>query len=621
MKKFALIILGAFALTGTINGAEGYTNFNYGSNNPADQSLWGTSKQESYDVAMHITDPAMIGKTISEISVPIVECAGIGNYSIWLSNELTVENKVNVPDIASYPCTAADGFISLTLDTPFEIPAEGVYVGYSFVMTELGTEEKMPLVVTDYTYFTESFFIHTNRSYKTWNNVSESSYISPVINVVVTGDFPENSLDVMRVGEINIAPLQDSNIALRVRNTGGNPISTIRYAVLLDGHEAVEDVYSFDSPLEPSVFGTSLFELPLSWDMITNTDTGNHSLVVEVSSVNSGENTSAKNAAEGNLNILSFIPVHKPILEEYTGTWCGYCPRGYVGLEIMSHLYPNDFIGISYHSGDEMEVVSPSDYPNDIIGYPDAWIDRTAHTDAYSGYGSGTEFGIDRVWEDYRQKLAPADIAVTANFTDQEQTAIKIDAQTIFAKKNEDDTYRQVFMLLGNGLTKDTWIQTNKYAGETSFLETPYAEYWEQFVNGGGGVRDVIYNDILLAYTNLKGEGYELPADFGINTPLPMSHTFALSEVVNVRGQELVQDKDQLYAVVLLLNSATGVVENANKVKVEGFSGINSVEALSEPVEIYYYDLTGRRITEPKGICISRTVYSDGSVRIEKNVK
>lgn len=618
MKKYVLTALSVLALTGTMSGAEGYTNFNYGSNNPGNQSLWGTAKQESYDIAMRITDPAMVGKTISEIKVPVVECEGISNYSIWLSNELTVENKLNVADIASYPCAASDGFISVTLDTPFEIPAEGVYVGYSFVMSSLGTEEKKPVVITEYTYFTESFFIHTNRSYKSWTNLSGSLYDSPVINVVVNGDFPENSLDVVSVSELNIAESEDSSIAFTVRNSGGNPISALSYAILIDGQKAGEGVLDFASPIEPSVFDTSLLEVPLSWNVIPNPTIGNHSLEVEVTGVNAMENTSANYAYEGNLNILSFIPVHKPIIEEYTGLWCSYCPRGYVGLEIMSHLYPDDFIGISYHYGDEMEVIPSSDYPNEIDGYPDAWIDRVAHTDAYSGYASSDEFGVDKVWESCRRQLAPADIAITAKFTDSEQTAIEIDAQTTFAKKNDGDTYRQVFMLLGNGMTKETWIQTNNYAGDTEFLDTPYAEYWEQFVNSNGGVRGVIYNDILLAYTDIKGEGHDLPVDLTVNTPLPMSHTFTLSEVVNVKGKEIVQDKDQLYAVVLLLNGETGAVENANKVKVEGYSAINSAEASAEPVETSYYDLTGRKIAKPEGISISRTVYSDGTVKTDK---
>lgn len=618
MKKYALTAILALMLSGSISAAEGYTNFNYGSNNPDNQTLWGTAKQESYDVAMRITDPAMTGKTISEITVPVVECAGIGDYSIWLSKELTVENKVNAPDIATYPCTASDGFISITLDTPFEIPAEGVYVGYSFVMTQLGTEEQKPIVVTDYTYFTDSFFIHTNRSYKTWKNLSESLYMSPVINVVLNGDFPDNSLDVVRIGELNIAKSEDGNVTVTIRNSGGNPISTINYSILVDGHEAVEGTLTLDSPVEPSVFSTSVLELPLPWDKIPNAEIGNHSMIVEVRSVNSDENASSNYSAEGNLNILSFIPVHKPILEEYTGTWCGYCPRGYVGLEIMSHLYPDDFIGISYHQGDEMEVLPPREYPNEIVGYPDAWLDRVAHTDAYSGYASGDEFGVDKVWQAYRQQLAPADIALTAKFTDSEETAIKIDAQTTFAKKNDGDTYSQVFMLLGNGMTKENWVQTNNYSGDTGYLATPYAEYWEQFVNGGSGVRGVIYNDILLAYTDIKGEGHELPADLDINVALPMSHSFILSEVVNVKGHEIVQDKNQLYAVVLLLNANTGAVENANKVKVEGYSGVKTVQALSEVVETSFYDLTGRKLTAPEGVCISRTVYSDGSVKVEK---
>lgn len=619
MKRHALTAAIALVVSGASWASEGFTNFNYGNDNPDNQTLWGTSKQESYDVAMRIDDPAMTGKMISEIRVPVMECPGIGTYSIWLSNELTVENKLNVPDVASYPCSATDGFISVVLDTPLEIPSTGIYVGYSFVMTELGTQEKRPLVVTEYTNFKDSFFIHTNRSYKTWKNLSESLYMSPVINVVVNGEFPENSLNVLRVEELNLAAAESGDVSVTVRNSGGNPVSSLNYEILIDGIESVQSSISLENPMQPSVFGTCRLLLPLPWDKIPNGEIGNHVITVEVKNVNSEKNASADNETEGNLNILSFVPVHKPVLEEYTGTWCGYCPRGYVGLEIMNHMYPEDFIGISIHQGDEMEVLPKDKYPNEIIGYPDSWLDRVAHVDAYSGYSPSDEFGIDRVWRNYRQRLAPADIDLTAQFTDGEETAVEINAHTTFAKKNEGDSYSQVFMLIGNGMTKENWIQSNNFSGDTSYLSTPYAEYWEQFVNGGGGVRGVVYNDILLAYTDIHGAGHEFPSEFDINTPLAMNHTFTLSEVVNVKGQEIVQDKNQLYAVVLLLNNATGAVENANKVKVGDFgTGVQEAQMSPEVEKVAFYDLEGRQIAHSDGICISRITYSDGSVKTEK---
>lgn len=44
----------------------------------------------------------------------------------------------------------------------------------------------------------------------------------------------------------------------------------------------------------------------------------------------------------------------KLVVEEGTGAWCGFCPRGIVGFEAMSEKHPDDFIGIAIHNGDAM---------------------------------------------------------------------------------------------------------------------------------------------------------------------------------------------------------------------------------------------------------------------------
>lgn len=69
-----------------------------------DYSIWGTKKaNETYDVAMRIVDPALVGKQITSIKASIYPTSGVSSTSLWLSKELKVENNVNVPDIISVP--------------------------------------------------------------------------------------------------------------------------------------------------------------------------------------------------------------------------------------------------------------------------------------------------------------------------------------------------------------------------------------------------------------------------------------------------------------------------------------------------------------------------------------
>ncbi|MEE9374467.1 MAG: T9SS type A sorting domain-containing protein [Saprospiraceae bacterium] len=73
-------------------------------------------------------------------------------------------------------------------------------------------------------------------------------------------------------------------------------------------------------------------------------------------------------------------PHKKVIVEEATGTWCGWCPRGTVALEKMSHKYPDRFIGIAVHNGDPM-VVEDYDTGLNASGYPNALVNRGAFMD------------------------------------------------------------------------------------------------------------------------------------------------------------------------------------------------------------------------------------------------
>ena len=83
-------------------------------------------------------------------------------------------------------------------------------------------------------------------------------------------------------------------------------------------------------------------------------------------------------------------PIHRPLIEEYTGTWCGWCVRGIVGMELLRETYGDDFIGVAYHNDDGMEIMYSNRYPNDIMGFPSAFIERTSEVDPLYGYSNTT---------------------------------------------------------------------------------------------------------------------------------------------------------------------------------------------------------------------------------------
>ena len=68
---------------------------------------------------------------------------------------------------------------------------------------------------------------------------------------------------------------------------------------------------------------------------------------------------------------LSFSPagaqeqepfIRHSVVEEFTGTWCGNCPRGIVGMQRLEEDFGDRFIGIAIHTGTGEPMVIPSYY-------------------------------------------------------------------------------------------------------------------------------------------------------------------------------------------------------------------------------------------------------------------
>jgi hypothetical protein len=178
-------------------------------------------------------------------------------------------------------------------------------------------------------------------------------------------------------------------------NYGSTPITSFTVNYQQGAGPAVSDVktglniapftsYSFThaTPFVPS----SVTNYPLSmW--VTVTGDNNHT--------NDSNGTSILGVA--------FKPTKKILVEEGTGTWCGWCPRGTVFMDSLWKTYAGNFSLVAVHNADPM-VVSAYDtwMGNQIGGYPEVVVDRRETTDPsdlvtiynnqkdYFGYGSLT---------------------------------------------------------------------------------------------------------------------------------------------------------------------------------------------------------------------------------------
>ena len=561
----------------------------------------GTAKKENYDVAIKLSDAALVGTTLKQIIVPLSSTT-VTNLKVWISSELNLETvdgvKTIVPDIYTTDVDVTGTTIDVVLDEPYSITDEAVYVGYSFQIETLDSENSYPVVVGTETT-ADGLYLHSTRTYRSWNELSDSWGVS-ALQLVVSG-VGENSAGVTLPSELNVQYDQDKTFSVTVVNHGYAGISSYEYEYTVNDVTVTGTVELGDDAVPAQYNATTTLDVSLTALGVT----GYYPLTFTVTKVNGVENSDVLASGSFTVNSYELLPVHKVVFEEYTGTWCGYCPRGYVALEIMKSLYPDDFIGISYHNGDDMEIMYSKYFPSTIVGYPSAFYDRKYEADPYYGI-DGSSFIIPEEWlELCETEIAPATIEVTGVLSDDEGS-VTAEATVAFIDSYDDADYSLEFVLLADSLYDEDWYQTNYYYNNTygTFPE----EEFEKFTSGDYYVYGLYFSDVIVFTTNVSSSNIALPAQITANESLTESYTIDLSQVKNTDGNDIIQDVNQLTAVVLIIDNTTGYIVNADKAKVQTATGISVVE--TEPTtdhRVEYYDISGRRISAPvRGVNIVR---------------
>lgn len=568
----------------------------------------GGKAAETVDVCMQLKDQALVGMKVQSVRIAFPFTEQLSDASAWLSVELpTIKSgKMQDPDVAKQSFTIAEGFTEVTFAEPYTITDGGVYVGYSFSMEKVD-EALKPILTTGYTS-PGAFIIHSTKIYRTtWQD--RYGYAGQLaVQVVLTGDAVKtNAAGVSYLPTINTKTGEPTVISFDVANHGAAGVQNVEYTVSVGTTEVLRN--KADLSLNP-VFGDIAsvdFTLP------PMESKGAYEYSVNITSVNGQPNEDPTATSTASLNVYNTLPVHRAVLEEYTGTWCGYCPRGFVGLEEMNRLFPEDFIGISYHNGDPMQITT--DYPSNVEGFPDAWLDRWYQTDAFCGDEDYGTFGIDKAWKEACSIFAPAVVEVGSTWTD--ENTLHCLASVVFPIASEECPYEVGFALLADGLTGtgSSWAQSNYYTG---------AEGWpscmDPFIQGGSKILGLVFNDVLIALSSKAGIPGSLQAPIEEDVAQTVTFDFDLSQI----SQAIVPaDRTKLRVVALLIDTRTGAIANANKAQA-GSASSTDVRFLpadaSEVLErVEYFDLQGRRIVAPAGgIILRQETLRDGTRRIRK---
>ena len=586
----------------------------------------GFGKAETYDVAIKLDNPDLVGTKIESITFPLISVSNVTNISGWISTQLCIdENGKNVPDLASKKLLSIgleEGIQTVKLATPYTIPEGGVYVGYSFTVTKIENQkdDNIQPIATIPGYNDGGLYIHSSKTMIKWIDCAPYLSETALIGVVVSGrNIKENAATI--AGEtVYTLTNKEVSVPLKVVNYGAEGVSSIDLEYTLDNQTATQHIELDEDEAIDGFYGKAA-QVTLTVPALSKK--GIYELQLDVKKVNGQDNQAVETSSSVVINALDVLPIHRPLLEEYTGTWCGYCPRGFMGLELMNQLYGKDFVGVSYHNSDPMEIMASGYFPSNVEGFPDAWLDRVKQTDAYCGDGAYMTFGIDKTWEERAKVFGVAELQLSSSWNDSED-AIEVTATASFPfGYDESAEYRFGYILVQNGMTGEgsDWEQSNYYGGATGWPED-----MNIFTEGESYVSGLVFNDVAVAVSDYFGMGISgtLPEQMAQDGSADNSYVFELADVVNTSGENIVQDKNQLYVVAVLIDAQTGEVVNAIKEKVGQSSivGINTTaSAFDAGKTAEYFDAAGRRISTPqRGINFKKVTYSDGTQRVIKTL-
>ena len=599
------------------------------------------SGQTDYNVA------CLIPGNYAEAKIDSVEFVIYGgqkyeNLTVWVAPYAEVEEKGNVyynppvsPDdaavkvvvpadeISKIPSGSA-GYIGVKLPASYQIPAEVCFVGYAFK----GESSGRPII----TWYTEGtngglLYKYDAGGVSVFDNFYSLGLGDLTIQIGMdVSDCEANSASVAADAEQTVLVGAANQYNFYVANNCAKDITSIDYIISEDGEVGEERHLDLSSPIAANDYGV----LPLA-NKVFSTD-GVHTIELTVTKVNGNQNIAEDNTASNSIIALEKGAERTSVVEELTGTWCGWCPRGHVGLENLKKTFGDKVITLAGHySFDESSVDPMNCYEydqNDVYGnygvvanalssylggggLPGAMFDRLLSADPYTGINNklneqGTvDYGADYLVNAINQAIpSEASVNLSASWTDDTKTAIKVDFSTTFNyDRFGENPYGVGFILSENAMkgSGTEWMQLNYYsnsygkAGAAYYKNADMLSWFEAepFVP--------------MEYSNVVVQSWRPIGDalFTESEDIEKGKTINYTKTLPVTSS-LIQDKDMLSLTAILVNLNNLGIVNAAQVHLgAGAAGITDVQKDANSNVVERYNLNGMRVNAPqKGLNI-----------------
>lgn len=489
---------------------------------------------------------AMTGSKVTEVSIGFH--SGMAKVAtIYLTYDLDgepfFEQQVK-------PLKAGE-YNSFTLSAPYSIEGKKFYIGYTY---RASTASGSPIGFDDSKGHGNPAFSHlavwTDKMERTWTDGSE--YGNLALRATIEGsNFPSlSAIPTSMSLPQSVSPGKEFTYTLNIRNLSDTKLESVEVVTRTADGDPMTTTVSINPPIEPGAEGS------VKANGLSNIDTLDLPVIGAVTKANGKDNPWAEYPVTSSTVSSDNVFPRIVVAEEYTGTYCGWCPRGIVSLALLHEKYPDTFIGIEAHTytaSDPMYCPSYNPWTNRYAtGAPFMVINRT---DGFSPDPGSVESRYLAQAGLVRYKVEPE-----AEYADDTHRLLNVTTRTSFGDDFPDNEFALAFVIIENNV--GPYYQSNNYAGTSTQMGG-----WEN----AAGTRSWIYTGVAREIFDWEGRTGTIPADvkqgqtYDYNTTLsiaaPSGKSHANTEIV-----------------ALLINRADESILTAGKCKIKNAVGASGVD-------------------------------------------
>lgn len=449
-------------------------------------------------------------------------------------------------------------WVNVKLQEPLTITGEELFVGVGQVANFCVYFTDMDVQEMDGFWMREmgpdmNYNFDTDLAPGTWMNQAERfpNWAHPIaVRFVIEGeDFP-NDLKICNV----LGTEKDGKPVLTATVVNRSPELVKTYSInwTIDDKETGTKI--IETSMIPNGHEEMILDLPSSI-----TATRSHVIKFEVTAINGKEDGVPANS---NIEFEFSLPVtsaysRRIVMEEVSGTWCGWTPRAIETMRQMQKHYPDNFIAIAIHCNGEnlygTEQMADADNYQHILNkfdsYPSSLICRQTKMDPNL---PETE---DYTTANKSNAVATMNLSVSTDAEDASKVIVKTD--TRFGFNDEvNGRYRYAYVVLEDGV--GPYVQSNAYSNQPE-MSAPddYLNVWTKL----GDKVDMLHDNVARGiYPDVNGVNGSVPAS--IKKGQSYNYEYSLALPTNVLN------KDNVRIVALLIDNWTGEIINAADCKI-----------------------------------------------------